>query len=237
MPGVLVEDTTWPVQAYVVRPQAPSPAAVLFLHWFETGRSTQNRGEFLAEAVELAAHGVVSVLPQLTFPWTGDPVGDGRDRANVLAQYEAVRRAYRLLVAQPGVDRDRVAVVGHDYGGMYGALLAHAEPRVRTGVFLAIDATWANWFDTFWLRLPEDAKPAYRALFAGLDPVESCARLGSHAFLQWGDGDRFVPAATRDLFTAGCPAAKSTVYPRADHFLTQQAKDERIDWLLRELRG
>jgi len=245
-PAVVVQDVTItgpgqaPIQAYVVRPQTGgyrprSMAGVLYLHWFEVGHTTQDRGEFLAEAVTLAGRGVVAMLPQLTFPWAGDPVGDARDRASVAAQYAAVRRAYHSLVAQPGVDQDRTAVVGHDYGGMYAALLAQAEPRLRAGAFLAVDATWANWFGTFWLGLSEDAWPAYRALFAGLDPVENCGRLGTHAFLQWGDQDRFVPEATRDRFAAACPAARSTVYTRAGHSLTQQAKDERMAWLSGEL--
>src|SRR4026207_1853402 len=33
--------------------------AILFLHWYEPPRPTSNRTEFLAEAVELAASGVV----------------------------------------------------------------------------------------------------------------------------------------------------------------------------------
>lgn len=245
IPGVIVEDIEItvpgqaPVAAYLVQPRQPakphSLAGVLYLHWFEPGQSTQNRGEFLAEAIEMAAHGTVSVLPQLRFPWEGDPVGDSRDRDAVTTQLTAVRQAYQTLLAQSTVDSNRTAVVGHDYGGMYGAILAQADPRVRAGVFMAGDATWANWFDTYWLGLPDDQKAAYRALFAGVDPVQNVSRMGSHIFFQWGDRDPFVTAEVRAAFATANPAGRATLYTRSDHFLTQSAKDDRIAWLTAEL--
>ena len=228
-----------PVAAYLVHPRHPaaprSRPGVLYLHWFEPGQSTQNRGEYLTEAVEFAGRGGVAVLPQLRFPWEGDPVGDSRDRDAITAQLAAVRRAYETLLAQSTVNPHRTAVVGHDYGGMYGAILAQTDTRVRAAVFMAIDATWANWFDTFWLGLPDDQKAAYRAVFAGLDPVDNVSRLGSHVFLQWGDRDPFITPDVRDAFAAANPAARAILYTRADHFLTQTAKDDRVAWLNAEL--
>src|SRR3954469_16432497 len=44
--------------------------AVLFVHWYEPPRPTSNRTEFLAEAVELGAHGVTSLL--IDTPWTAE---------------------------------------------------------------------------------------------------------------------------------------------------------------------
>src|SRR5690348_12761976 len=50
-----------PVDAWLVRPDghaAPrSLAGVLYLHWLEPPASTQNRSEFLDEAVTVAEHG------------------------------------------------------------------------------------------------------------------------------------------------------------------------------------
>jgi pimeloyl-ACP methyl ester carboxylesterase len=162
-------------------------------------------------------------------------VGDSRDRTAVTDQFDAVRRAYQYLLTQPGVDAARIAVVGHDYGAMYGAMLAQREPRVQTLVFMAGDATWANWFDTYWLDLPADQKAAYRAVFHGLDPVDNVSRLGARVFFQWGDRDGFVTPEIRAAFASANPAAIATLYTRADHFLTQQAKDDRIAWLIAQL--
>ena len=243
-PGVVVQDVTIavagqaPVTAYVVRPRHARPhslAGVLYLHWFEPPASNQNRTEFLGEAVALAARGAVAVLPQLTFPWAADPVGDVRDRQAVEAQLAAVTAAYRALLRQPGVDPARTAVVSHDYGAMYGALLTQREPRIRAEVFMAGDATWANWFDTYWLGLPADEQAAYRRVFAGLDPVDNVSRIGAGLYLQWGGRDPFIPAGSREAFSAADPAAKVTLYDTATHELDQRAVDDRTAWLVARL--
>jgi dienelactone hydrolase len=244
-PGAVVTDIQVPVAgqspvtAYLVRPRLAarpnSLAGALFLHWFEPPASTQNRTEFLAEAIDLANHGAVAVLPQLTFPWDGDPVGDATDRARITAQLDAVTAAYQALLAQPGVNPARTAVIGHDYGAMYGAILAQRDPRVRAAVFMAGDATWANWFDTYWLGLPDDQAAAYRAVFAGLDPVDNVSRLGAHLYLQWAGRDPFVSAEVRAAFSAANPAAVVSFFERADHFLNQPAKDERETWVRAQL--
>ena len=41
-----------------------------------------------------------------------------------------LRRALDVLLAQPGVDPKRIAYVGHDFGAMYGAVLAGVDRRV-----------------------------------------------------------------------------------------------------------
>ena len=236
---VVVQDITIdvpgqaPVTAYLVRPERPaaarSLAGVLYLHWLEPPDTTQNRTEFLAEAVRTAQRGAVAVLPDLSFPWNGQVVGDARDVTSVRAEFAAVGRAYRTLLAQPGVDPRRTAVVGHDYGAMYGSLLAQREPSIRAEVFMAGDATWANWFVTYFVDVPDPV--AYAKLFAGLDPVDNVSRLGSHLYFQWAGQDQFVPAAVRDRFAAAAPAAKVSLYPTARHPLHQPAKDDRVAWL------
>jgi dienelactone hydrolase len=226
-----------PVAAYLVSPvhRSRSVAGVMYLHWFEPPASTQNRTEFLAEAVDIASRGAVAILPQLTFPWESDPVGDTRDRAAVETQLAALNSVYAFLLDQRGVDPRRTAVVGHDYGAMYGALLAQRQRRVKAAVLMTPDATWANWFDTYWLGLPDEQKAAYRSVFAGLDPVDNVDRPGVNVYFQFAGRDQFVSAETRAAFAAANPAAKVSLYDRADHFLQQPAKDDRIAWLTAQL--
>ncbi len=237
--AVTVQDVTIPVAgqapvtAYVIGPahRTRPLAGVLYLHWFAPGEPTQNRSEFLAEAERTAARGAVAVLPQLTFPWAADPVGDARDRAAVTGQLAAITAAYRYLLREPGVEARRTAVVGHDYGAMYAAVLAQREPAIHAAVLMAPDATWANWFDQYWLDLPAADKPAYRALFHGLDPVDNAGRLGHALYFQFAGQDIYVPATTRAAFRAAAPAAMVSLYPDADHFLDQAAANDRTRWL------
>ncbi|HEY2794770.1 MAG TPA: dienelactone hydrolase family protein [Micromonosporaceae bacterium] len=228
-----------PVDAWLVRPSGPaarhSLAGVIYLHWLNPPATTQNRSEFLNEALQVAEHGAVAILPDLTFPWTGTLYGDQRDVNAVREQERAVQAAYETLLAAPGVDPHRTAVIGHDYGAMYGSLLAAHNPNIRAEVYVAGDATWSNWFFEFFLSLPDSALPAYNALFAGLDPVDQMGRLHSHLYLQWAGQDFFIPQAVQDQFHAADPQAKVSVYPEADHSMDINAQNDRIPWLLGQL--
>jgi len=226
------------VDAWLVRPSGPaaprSLAGVIYLHWLEPSASTQNRSEFLDEAVRVAEHGAVAILPDLTFPWAGQVFGDKRDVASVRAQVAAVDATYRALLAQTGVDPHRTAVVGHDYGAMYGSILAAREPAIKAEVFIAGDATWADWFSIFFLSL-DSIPPDYNALFAGLDPVDNVTRMRAHLYFQWSGQDPFVTSDVRAAFQTADPTAKVSLYSDAGHFLDQNAKNDRIPWLLDQL--
>lgn len=213
-----------PVRAWRVEgddPGRPRPA-VLWLHWL--GHLHNDRSEFLPLAVELASRGVVSLLPAGHFPWVPDPDGTAEDVARVRAQVDAHAVALDHLLARPGLDPARVALVGHDYGGMYGALLAERDERVTTLVVQAGDATWSHWFSAYWLHLGDDALKEYDARFSGLDPVEHVARLGEGVLFQWAGRDTFVTEETRAAYARANPLARSRVYERAEHILDDRAQ-------------
>lgn len=228
-----------PLRAYLVLPGKTRPhraSAVLFLHWFAPPAKDSDRTEFLAEAVRLADQGVVSLLPQLSFPWAADPVGDRRDVAAIEAQLVAVQQAFDALSRRPEVDRNRVAVVGHDYGAMYGLDLAARNPRVAAVVSMAADATWSNWFNKYWLGLEGEAATAYARLFGKLDPVVAARTAGTRPlYLQWSSNDIFVPAEVRAAFSVAAPSAKVSVYDRVEHELGIAALTDRDAWLIQAL--
>ena len=115
-----------PVQAYLVRPagalKKSSAPGVLWLHWL--GEINNDRSEYLPEAITLAGEGVVSVLPLGYFPWVPNPDGTTGDVTLVENQVAAFGRALDRLAGVRAVDESRIALVGHDYGAMYGAILA-----------------------------------------------------------------------------------------------------------------
>jgi dienelactone hydrolase len=185
---VIVQDVSIPVhgqhavEAYLVRPAGPlrphSQAGILFLHWL--GQIHSDRTEFLAEASQLATMGAVSLLPQGTFPWQADPTGKPRDLTVVTKQLEAFRACLHWLIANKSVNPTRVGLVGHDYGAMYGALLANRNRHVHAAVLAAPDATWGHWFVKYWLGFTGQRATRYDALFSHLQPVRHVARLGKH---------------------------------------------------------
>ena len=69
-------------------------------------------------------------------------------------------------------------------------------------------------------------------MFAGLDPVDVVGPLGAGAYFQFAGDDRFVGPATRAAFTAAAPAARVSLYERAEHDLGgADTRDDRIAWL------
>ncbi|MFC6080005.1 dienelactone hydrolase family protein [Sphaerisporangium aureirubrum] len=241
--GVVVRDITYagpgavPVRAYLVEPERRGRyAATLYLHWFEPGNPTQNRTEFLDEAVSMARRGMVALLPDLTFPWQDGPVGDQTDRERVVRQVVQLRRGLDLVNSRPGVDPGRVAVVGHDYGGMYGLLLATAADarRVRAAVAVNVDPTFSNWFAHFFLDLGGDATIRYEKLMEPVDPVRYVARgVGGGLLYQFSEPDFFVPDATRRALVSVTAEPKTyRLYAGAPHELPgEPARAERSTWL------
>ena len=226
-----------PVRAYLVAPAGRSAehayAGILFLHWL--GQIHNDRTEYLGEATALAERGAVSLLPQGYFPWVPDPDGSPHDVTLVKQQVRAMRAALDRLIETRGVDRDRIAVVGHDYGAMYGSLVADADHRVEALVLEAPDSTWGNWFATYWLGLQGQARADYLAMFDGLDPVDHTARLGSHVLFQWAGQDVYITPDVVDAFAASSPQAQVLTYPNADHQLTDAAQADRDQFLAQQL--
>jgi dienelactone hydrolase len=242
-PQVIVRDILIPVpghaavQAYLVRSAGPlrphSHAGILFLHWL--GQIHSDRTEFLAEAVALAPEGAVSLLPQGKFPWEIAPAGTRHDVATIKQQLAAFRAALDWLTARRYVDRSRIGVVGHDYGAMYGALLANSDHRVHTAVLATPDATWGHWFVKYWLGFTGERATRYDALFAGLQPAHHVSRLGGRELFQWAGRDIFVSASVRRQFARNAPHARVDFYATSDHQLTSAAQADRDTFLQHQL--
>src|SRR5262249_7428311 len=146
---VTIKDITYPspvdgdeISAYlVVPPGAPPFAGIVYVHWYERSSPDSNRTQFLDEAVTLAQeNGVISILPETM--WSDpDWYTDGRtldsDFGDSIKQVIDLRRALDVLMAQPGIDPDRVAFVGHDFGAMYGSILAGVDHRPSAYVLIA----------------------------------------------------------------------------------------------------
>ena len=229
--GVTVRDVTYEsaggriVSAFVVLPDgAGSSAAVLYLHWYAPSEEDGDRTEFLDEAVALASEGVVSLLPQQVFPWTTPPSGAAEDRRAVIDQVVDLRIGLDILLQQPAVDPERVAVVGHDFGGMYGALVAGLDDRVDAAVIIAGVPRFADWYLRYWNPVPAEERPAYSATMAAVDPVTFLPQTETSLLFQFGKSDQFVKQAAIDAWLAAAPTDRTRVESYAwNHSLRTEA--------------
>ncbi|MEW5991346.1 MAG: alpha/beta fold hydrolase [Chloroflexota bacterium] len=236
-------DATGEVEAYLVRPDAAPPgscAGILFWHWLETRAPDGNRTQFLDEAGELASRGVVSLLPQGRFPWTIDPSGSAADAGEIRREVARLRAGLDLLAARPEVDPSRLAVVGHDFGGMLAILAAAEDPRVRSLVVIAATPRWSDWLLPFW-EIAEDRIDYLRAT-RDLDPIE---RIGAVAprpiLLQFGERDWFIPGMAGWALRRACgadpddPHVELKTYDAGHDMRHPDARADRLAFLERVL--
>ncbi len=226
-----------PVKAYLVSPaNATGPqAAILYVHWLGEPATT-NRTEFLEEAIALARHGVTSLLIDTTWAepkWYGKRIPE-EDKAQAAHQVKEISRAMDLLLAQPNIDAQRVAFVGHDFGAMYGMLACGANPRAKTYVFMAAVPHFADWM--FFAKQPKDPA-AYRADIATIDPVLALAKLApAPIFFQFANKDEYVSATQAAEFYATASVPKHMATYAGGHDLhTAEVAADRVAWLKRQL--
>jgi dienelactone hydrolase len=236
MHGAQVEDVAYAapdgnVRAYLVQPEGKARAVALWMHWFGEESNT-NRTEFLPDATALAKVGVLSLLPQGQFPWGGGLSGEvEKDKQSAIGQVVDLRAGLDVLQKEAG-DLP-LAIVGHDYGAMFGSLLI-ADGRPDAYVLMAPDATFANWFVKYLLGGRGSASD-YQAAFAPLDPVNYVgdAEPGS-IFFQFAKSDQYVPGYIADKFGAAAQDAKVGDYD-GGHELDAKARADRIAWLREKL--
>ena len=247
--GVMIQDVTFgsvagnpPIQAYVVRPEsgAGPSAGVLFVHWYAPPQPTSNRTQYLEEAQALARRGTVSLLVS-TF-WSEASRYKGRkwedDYQNSLNQAKDLRRALDVLLAQPGVDSKRIGYVGHDYGAMFGAMVAGVDPRPKAYVLIAGTARFPDWYlFGSGSGVPEgDNLTKFNEQFKLIDPVSAIAKTKAASFFQFGEADNFTPRDNFLEFYKAAPDPKRiATYPSKHAMDAEIIRHDREAWLAEQL--
>jgi pimeloyl-ACP methyl ester carboxylesterase len=191
---------------------------VLWLHWFAPQEGGDDKTQFRAEADDLALEGVASVLPQLTFPWSADPVGSVEDTERIEGELAALGSSIYLQ----SLESERIILVGHDYGAMHGLLLMARDPRIGAGVVIAPANRWADWNVRFW-KIGEDRLDYMRAL-RPLDPIEHVASIAPRPLLmQFANDDYFIAGMdAAELYLAASEPKRLERY-EADHAMHSEA--------------
>ena len=218
-------------------PSAGPHPGVLFVHWLGDPKTT-NHTEFEADAVALARRGVTSVLVDAMWSredWF-DKVGVSAeaDVAQASGQLAGLSAALDLLERQKGIDPHRIAYVGHDFGAMFGALLAGDDPRPSYIVLMAGVPTLSEWY---LLGKTHSQKDAYVRALDALDITASLGRSKAKAFLfQFAAHDHYIAADRATAFAAASPLPRAVMTYDADHSLAvPQAAGDRRAWLLEHL--
>lgn len=246
-PGASIDDIAYlgpddlPISAYLVRPD-PVPAspgpAILAAHWFDTEAPDGDRTQFLAEATEWARIGITSLLPQGHFPWHEPPSGAEADVMRIRTDVERLQRGIARLRDEPGVDAGRLALVGHDFGGMLAAVAAPDVSGLRALVLIAATPRWGDWFLPFW-PIADDRIDYLRALRA-LDPIERIGQVGAavptDVLFQFGRRDFIIAPMTGLEFRAAAPEGSELLAYDDEHAMRDpQVRADRLAFLRRAL--
>lgn len=240
--GVQVHDISYAspkegrVVAYLVTPLGKGPfAGIVWMHWL--GSTNSNRNEFLDDAIASAKKGAVSVLIDGNFPWRKTPSSLDADRALLTQQVIDIRRGLDVLLTRTDVDPKRIAYVGHDFGAMYGSILAGIDRRAKSYVLVAGTTTFHDWFLTYWKPAPADKQEEYRAGMAAFDPIRYVDHAAPGAlFFQFSTSDRFIPNTTAEEFYNAASNPKSVKwYPVPHQMKNDDITNDRLDWLNKQL--
>lgn len=224
------------IKAYLVVPKGNGPfAGVLWVHWL--GDKKSNRTQFLNEAVALAPKGAVSLLVDAmwaTPQWFTNRVPE-KDYENSIRQVIELRRSLDLLLSQTNVDRTRIGFVGHDYGAMYGMLMAGVERRVKTYVFIAATHSLNDWA---FLGPQPKSKAAYLKQNANLELTDSLRQVkDASKFFQFGRADFYVSRAdTAIIFAAAGEPKQRKMYDAPHEMDLKEIASDRDEWLIKELK-
>jgi dienelactone hydrolase len=227
-----------PVQATLVRPPRGTKRgpAVLWVHWLGEPATT-NRTEFLEEAVQLAQQGVASLLVDALWSqpdWYKKRTMD-EDPAAFTAQVVSLRRGLVLLGQEPEVDQGKLAVVGHDFGGMTGLLASAADGRPRCHVLLALTSRFEHWMFYDPKKRPTDEQD-YRRRLAAMDPIDALPAIEGPILVQLAKEDFYVPAQQIELWRQEIGSrGEVRTYATSHGMEESQVRVDRDDFLRRVL--
>jgi fermentation-respiration switch protein FrsA (DUF1100 family) len=225
-------------EATLVAPTKPGRyPGVLFVHWYDDSAQSSNRTQFLPDALRLARSGVVSLLVDTM--WS-DPRwflarNPSEDVPRSVAQVKDLRRALDVLASLPEVDGSRLSLVGHDFGAMYGSVVAGVDRRVKALVFVAGTTRFADWF-LLGRKLDPAGEQEVREELSPLDPVRYVGRVAPSPLLfQFATKDPYVTKEAANALFDAAREPKSVKFYECGHEMNQEAVEDRVSWLLHSL--
>ena len=224
--------------ACLIRPTGDGPfPVILCVHWYEPAAANSNRTQFYEEAQAMAKRGAASLLIETVWSdrdWFLKRTQADDHRMSV-EQVIELRRAMDLLLDQPGVDPGRFAYVGHDFGAMYGVVMGSVDLRPTCYALMAGTPRFSDWF-LYYPRLEGDEREAFIREMAELDPIGRVGELAPAPLLfQFARDDFHVPVERAEEFFAAAGDPKELRWYDAKHGLNEQATEDRIDWVARQL--
>jgi dienelactone hydrolase len=211
---------------------------LLYIHWYEPAAPDSNRSQFVQEARELAQSGAICLTVETM--WSDPDFFVKRTQAddlnNSVMEVINLRRFMDYLLSQPDADPTRFALIGHDFGGMYGVLAGSLDGRPSHYVIMAATPRFPDWY-LYAPKLEGELRQAFIREIAPIDPITHVSRLGPAPLLfQFGRDDPHVPRERAEEFFAAAGRGKELRFYDGGHGLSEDATRDRKAWLADQLR-
>jgi dipeptidyl aminopeptidase/acylaminoacyl peptidase len=199
------------IPGWFMRPRGPAPAAGFpAVVWVHGGPASQTRANFRADMQMLLSQGFAVLMPNIR-----GSTGYGRSymeadevdlRPVVMDDLEAGRA---WLAAQPGIDSDRIGIMGQSYGGWAVLAAVTLQPALwKAGVnyygiadFVTLLERTGPWRRDH--RAREYGFPGTNdELFRRISPIHHVDRVTAPMLILHGDRDPRVPMHESDQFVA-----------------------------------
>lgn len=216
--------------------EGPHPL-ILFIHWYEPEARDSNRSQFVEEAVEMTKAGAICLTVETL--WS-DPDfflkrTQADDMQNSLEEVVNQRRFMDFLASQPNADLTRFALVGHDFGGMYGVLSGSLDKRPTHYVVMAATPRFPDWY-LYLPKLEGAAREAFLSEMSPIDPITHIPNLFPAPILfQFGDNDPHVPLERADEFFSAAKEPKEKKIYESGHGLNEDSMKDRKIWMKEKL--
>ena len=212
--------------------EGPFPA-ILYVHWYEPESHNSNRSQFVNEAIEMAKSGVIGLTVETM--WSDPDFFMKRTQAddmqNSKEEVVNILRFMDFLLSLPYVDAKRFAVVGHDFGGMYGTLAGRLDKRPTQYVIMAARRVSLDWY-LYAPKLEGEAREKFIHEMAEIDPITHIPNLSPASILfQFGNDDFHVPLDRVEEFFAAAREPKEKKIYTSGHGLNEEAAKDRKTWL------
>ena len=224
--------------AELFHPELDTPSAViLFVHWYEPHAEDSNRSQFVEEALEFARQGALCLCVETL--WSDPDFFIKRTQAddlrNSMEEVVNLRRFMDFLMSQAGADPGRFALVGHDFGAMYGALAGSLDHRPSHYVLMAGTPRFPEWY-LYAPALDGEAREAFVRSMSPFDPITHVADLSPAPVLfQFATDDPHVPLERAEEFFRAAKEPREMKTYTAGHGLNEAATRDRREWLKKKL--
>jgi dienelactone hydrolase len=163
-----------------------------------------------------------------------------QDRTEQIQVIKDLQRAVDVLRSRPNVDAGRIAFVGFSWGGATGALFVGIERRLKAAALVVghggqvSHATGPEGFKLI-SGFPCARRVAWIRAMATIEPIRFIGNANVPLYLQNGKFDPLIPTADAAELHAAAPQPKTVLWYDAGHDLSQQARDNRHDWLVEQI--